>query len=160
MVSTELSAAVLLADALLYGFMVLYYTTSTALREQEKTWITLRAGSHVKGDEESEDRKPVLSEAERRWVNALAGAAANNMFLLGCTLFAVPSLYLGVLSLLGFEVLGLWAVIFFLVFVIVVAVGMVGVGIQTFRRNIGEARETLGADTPLMDILNRGLGKQ
>lgn len=146
MVPTELSAAVLVADVALYGFMVLYYTTSTALREQEKVWISVQRGSAVGADE--------------RWIDALAGAAANNMFLLGCTLFAVPSMFLGVLSLLGVDALGLWAVVLFLVFVFVVAVGMVGVGIQTFRLNIHEARTKLGADTPLMDILNRGLGKR
>lgn len=160
MVSTELGLVVLVADILLYGLMVLYYTTSTALREQEKTWISVQQSSLVQSDMGEHGHGTSRSELDERWVNALAGAAANNMFLLGCTLFAIPSLFLGVLSLLGFDVLGLWAVVLFLVFVFVVAVGMVGVGIQYFRLSVREARQKLGADTPLMDILNRGLGKR
>lgn len=160
MVSTELGLAVLVADTLLYGLMILYYTTSAALREQEKTWISVQRSSLVREATGDDGRGTARSELDDRWVNALAGSAASNMFLLGCTLFAVPSLFLGVLSLLGLDVLGLWAVVLFLVFVFVVAVGVVGVGIQSFRLNIHEARERLGADTPLMDILNRGLGKR
>ncbi len=160
MVSTEVNLVVLVADTLLYGLMILYYTTSTGLREQEKTWISVQRSSLVGNDTREEGRGPTLAELDDRWVNALAGSAANNMFLLGCTLFAIPSLFLGVLSLVGLDVLGLWAVVLFLIFVFVVAVGMVGVGIQYFRLNIHEARERLGADTPLMDVLNRGLGKR
>lgn len=160
MVSAEVLSAVLIADTLLYGFMVLYYTTSTALREQEKVWISVQRSSPLRDPVPERTHDSRLSEADERWVNALAGSAANNMFLLGSTLFAIPSLFLGVLSLLGVDVLGLWAVGLFLVFVLVVAVGMVGVGIQFFRLNIREAREKLGAETQLMDILNRGLGKR
>lgn len=160
MVSPELGLTVFLADSILYGFMVLYYTTSTALREQEKTWISVQRGAFVRNDSPGPGGGTPMSELDERWVNALAASAANNLFLLGCTLFAIPSLFLGVLSLLGLDVLGLWAVVLFLVFAFVVAVGMIGVGIQYFRLNVREARQKLGGDRPLMDILNRGLGKR
>lgn len=156
MVSTELSVAVLVADTVLYGFMIAYYAISLGLRGQEKSRIPLR--SSPPGTDE--ERDSALREADAQLVDVFASAASGDLFLLGCTLFAVPSAILGVAGLLGAEVPGLLAVVLFLVFLVVVAAGMAGVAVQDFRQNMRDARGRLGAGTRTMDILNRGMGKR
>jgi len=62
------------------------------------------------------------------------------------------------LALDGFDVLDLWAAVRFLVVPNMVAVGRVGFVHENFKQNTRYARENLGADTRLWDILDRGLG--
>ena len=65
-----------------------------------------------------------------------------------------------VLALGGVDVLAWPAVALFVFFLIVVAAGMAGVGIQNLRQSAREFREKSGEPTELMDILNRGIGKK
>jgi len=160
MVSTELSAAVLVADVALYGFMIVYYAFSLTLREQERSRVFLQRSLPAKQGMTDEERDRAVRRTDEESVDASARAGSASMFLLGCTLFAVPSGVLGILALVGVDVLGLWAVALFLLFLVVVAAGMVGVGVQNLRQTVRDAREKLGADTPAMDILMRGIGKR
>lgn len=159
MVSTELSAAVLVADVVLYGFMIAYYVLALGLRDAEKARAFRRPDAPTGAGLGGEGRDAAARKADEAFVNASAGAASGDLFLLGCTLFAVPSAFLGILGLLGSDIAGLGSVVLFAVFLLVVAVGLVGVAVQDFRKNLREAREKVGADTPTMDILNRGLGR-
>ena len=159
MVSTELGAAVLVADVVLYGFMIAYYALALGLRDQEKSRASSRPDSPTRTGLGRGEQDSAVRGAEEQFVSASAGAASGDLFLLGCTLFAVPSAFLGVLGLLGSDILSLLAVALFGLFLLVVAVGMTGVAVQDFRKNMRDARDALGADTPTMDILNRGLGK-
>ena len=120
----------------------------------------MELSSPVKKDMTEEEHDHALLKANEQWMDVLSCAAASDMFLLGCDLFAVPSVILAVLALYGFDVLGLWAVVLFLMFLIVAAVGMVGVGYQNLRQNAREFREKSGAPSRLMDVLNRGMGKR
>ena len=160
MVSTELVQAVLVADIALYGFMILYYAFSLGLNEQEKTRVYLQLSSPIKKDATKEERDAAQLKADEQWMDILARAASGNFFLLGCTLFAVLTAILAVLALGGIEVLGMVAVGLFVFFLIVVASGMAGVGVQNLKQNAREFREKSGAPTQLMDVLMRGIGKK
>jgi len=160
MVSTELVQAVLVADIALYGFMILYYAFSLGLNEQEKTRVYLQLSSPIEKDATKEERDAAQLKADEQWMDILARAASGNFFLLGCTLFAVLTAILAVLALGGIEVLGMVAVGLFVFFLIVVASGMAGVGVQNLKQNAREFREKSGAPTQLMDVLMRGIGKK
>jgi len=160
MVSTELSAAVLVTDVVLYGFMIVYYVLFLSINEQEKTRVYMQLSSPVKKDMTKEERDAAQRKADEQWMEILARGASGSFFLLGCTLFGVLTAVLSVLALGGVDVLGWPAVALFVFFLIVVAAGMAGVGIQNLRQNAREFREKSGAPTQLMDILNRGIGKK
>ena len=160
MVSTELSAAVLVADVVLYGFMIIYYVLFMSINEQEKTRVYIQLSSPVKKDMIKEERDAIQRRADEQWMNILARGASGDFFFLGCTLFGILTAVLSVLTLGGVDILAWPAVALFVFFLIVVAAGMAGVGIHNLRQNAREFREKSGAPTELMDILNRGIGKK
>ena len=160
MVSTELLQAVLVADIALYGFMILYYVFFLSINEQEKSRVYMQMSTPAKRDMTKEEHDGAQLRADEQWMDILARAAASSFFLLGCTLFAILTAIMAVLALGGVEILGWVAVGLFVFFLIVVASGMAGVGVQNLKQNVREFQERSGTPAKLMDVAFRGIGKK
>ncbi len=137
MVSTELGTAILGADTALYGFVIAYYAFARSLIEQERTRISAQP---------PEPGAPIGRNPRflRAWMKLYSRAGWVDLFLLGCTALATPSMVLGLLFLLGTglpEITGPGEFVFFVLFLVAVASWMVLVGWLNFRQNWIDYRE-------------------
>jgi hypothetical protein len=151
----DLSVAILAADTALYGFVIAYYAFSRSLHEQEKSLILARYNIPIEGHPLSR------SAADQLWLNLYWRALMVDLFLIVCTVLAIPSALLGTLSLLyGINCLVLMETLFFVVFLVVLSAWMLGVGALNFSQNISEFLKDPATPKRLRGVLRWGFKKK